>query len=195
MALYARTLLNRDTPRARSLSLSLISLFTLFSHTLLFLILYYTLLSPTHPFLPDAPTALVSSFSNFPRWRYRPLCFFLDMVKRLNAATSSLRFLSHFLSLLRGLICRNGAICCRNATEEKRNRFSAFASLLSCDWLCAYHVRYWKSMKRHRQANTKSFNDRALFVLLRPWSQKYLANRITNLSLKYFISYDLILSE
>lgn len=103
MALYARTLLNRDTPGARArvlfLLLSFISLFTHFSHTLLFLILHYTLLSPTHPFLPDAPTALVSSFSNFPRWRYRPLCF-LDTVKRLNATTSSLRFLPHFLSLL-----------------------------------------------------------------------------------------------
>lgn len=131
MALYTRTLLTRDTPRARTLSLffSFVSLFILFfSYTLLFLILHRTLLSPTHPFLPDAPTALVSSFSNFPRWRYRPLCFFLDTVKRLNATTSPLRFLPHFLSLLQGLICRNGAICCRDATEGKRNRFSAFAS-------------------------------------------------------------------
>lgn len=143
MALYARTLLNRDTPRAFSFSFSLFrfSFHSLSSHTLLFLILHYILLSPTHPFLPDAPTALVSSFSNFPRWRYRPLCFFLDTVKRLNATTSPLRFLPHFLSLLRGLICRNGAICCRDATEEKRNRFSAFASLLSNRWLCANYIR------------------------------------------------------
>lgn len=123
--------IHRARARARTLSLffSFVSLFILFfSYTLLFLILHRTLLSPTHPFLPDAPTALVSSFSNFPRWRYRPLCFFLDTVKRLNATTSPLRFLPHFLSLLRGLICRNGAICCRDATEGKRNRFSACAS-------------------------------------------------------------------
>lgn len=127
MALYARTLLTRDTPRAFSFSLFRFSFPSVsFFHTLLFLILHCTLLSLTHPFLPGAPTALVSSFSNFPRWRYRPLCFFLDTVKRLNATTSPLRFLSHFLSLLRGLICRNGAIRCRNVTEEKRNRFFGF---------------------------------------------------------------------
>lgn len=139
MVLYARTLLNRDIPRAFSFSFFLfLFLFSLsfFSYTLLFLIFHYTLLSPTHPFLPDVPTTLVSSFSNFPRWRYRPLCFFLDTLKRLNATTSPLRFLFHFLYLLRGLIYRNGAICCRDATKEKRNQFSAFSfieSLVMCE--------------------------------------------------------------
>lgn len=132
--------------RARVLFLffpSLVYLFTLsFFHTLLFLILHCTLLSPTHPFLPNASTTLVSSFSNFPRWRYRPLCFFLDTVKRLNATTSSLRFLPHFLSLLQGLIYRNGAICCP-ATQRRKREIGFWLSRVFCRicWLCTNQIR------------------------------------------------------
>lgn len=108
MALYAHTLLNRDTPRARarartcSRSLPLSFIFSLPFPPLLYVAIPHSSLHLAFTdasFSPhDAPTAFVSSFSNFPRWRYRPLCFFLDTVKRLNATTSPLRFLrfSHF---------------------------------------------------------------------------------------------------
>lgn len=137
MALYARTLLTRDTHRAHSLSLSLLDLVSLplYVRHIPHPPLHFALL-PMHPFLlPDAHPlhTLVSSFSNFPRWRYRPLCSFLDTVERLNATTSSLRFslasfFSFFLCLFflsppRGLIRSNGVI---RRSGGKKNRSPAF---------------------------------------------------------------------
>lgn len=121
MALYARTLLTRDTLRA--FSFSFVYLFTLSPSPIRCYSSFSTapcfhrriLSSPMHPLRSH-----ISSFSNFPRWRHRPLCFFLDTVKRLNATTNPLRFLPHFLSLLRSLICRNSTICYRDATQRRK---------------------------------------------------------------------------
>lgn len=141
MALYARTLLTRDTLRA----FSFISLFTL-SLLLPYVAIPHSLLHLAFIDASFPPRCIhyARTSRHFPislAGATRPLCFFLDTVKRLNATTSPLRFLPHFLSLLRGLIYRNDMICYRDATEEKRNRFSAFASLLSNRWLCANHMR------------------------------------------------------
>lgn len=122
---------------ARLLSLSLLVLVSLPSYArhIPHPPLHFALL-PMHPFLlVDAHPlhTLVSSFSNFPRWRYRPLCSFLDTAERLNATTSSLRFfllplffLSFFVSFLfpsQGLIRSNGVI---RRSGGKKNRSPAF---------------------------------------------------------------------
>lgn len=214
MALYARTLLNRDTLRAFSFSLSLSFLFSLThsltlsppSSSLPLPLLPYVAIphSPLHlaftdtSFPPRCTTTLVSSFSNFPRWRYRPLCFFLDTVKRLNATTSPLRFLPHFFALSCEVwyaVMARYAVATDN--REKEKSFSVFSSLLSNRWLCANHIRM-----KILQVNDRLIRKAPTIVLIHdiPESQQHLANHIIKSKIYLYqvfnvLIYDLILSE
>lgn len=152
MALYARTLLTRDTPRARSLILSL--LLSWFRPSMLLL----TYMLPSlHPAFTDAPfpprctrCALVSSsFSNFPHRDATAFVLFLRYggafeYNHQPAAVLVSLFLSLFFVFPRDLIRCNGA---HNATVEERNRSYAFTNLLSTRWIYVRAVFTNKSIR------------------------------------------------
>lgn len=133
MALYARTLLTRDTHTAAfSLTIPSFSLLPPYvrhiTHPPLHLARFYRCILSSSSFSPPMRThcVLVSSFSNFPRWRHRPLCSFLDTVERLNATTSPLCGFPlplFFVFLPRGLIRPNGAIRRRGGKKDWSSAF------------------------------------------------------------------------
>lgn len=102
---------------------------------------FYRCILSSSSFSPPMRThcVLVSSFSNFPRWRHRSLCSFLDTVERLNATTSPLCGFPlplFFVFLPRGLIRPNGAIRRRGG---KKDRSSAFVeSFVESPDTCIY---------------------------------------------------------